>query len=53
MKKCTLRHDDAKGFILVDEDDNFLATVDVGEDGEEVDWSFAEKQANKIGYTLD
>ena len=51
MKRTNLRHDDEKGFILVDTDGKFITTVNAGE-GEEPDWELIEKQANTEGYTL-
>lgn len=53
MKKAILRHDDVKGFILVDEEGSFVVAVDTGNNSDEVDWELIEKQANKFGYSLE
>ena len=53
MKKATLSHDDQKGFILIDEEENFIMQVEAGELEEEVNWELIEKQANELNYSLD
>lgn len=53
MKKATLKHDDIQGFILVDENENFIITVKVGDLEGDIDWNLVEKQANEKGFTLD
>jgi hypothetical protein len=50
--QATLRHDDVKGFILIDADGKFIAKVDVGSQEDEVDWEMVEDQASILGYEL-
>ncbi len=52
MKKATLNHDDVKGFILVDENQEFITKVNAGDNSEEPDWQEIEAQANALGYTI-
>lgn len=52
MEKATLTHVDAKGFVLVDESNDIIAQVDVGEIDGDIDWGLVETKANELGYTL-
>jgi hypothetical protein len=53
MKKASLKHDDLKGFYLEGEDNFITYQIDLGENEEEPDWDLLERQANKLGYTLE
>lgn len=53
MKKATLKHDDQEGFCIVGEDGFISYKIDTGTNPDEPDWDLIERQANKMGYTLD
>lgn len=51
-KKATLKHDDEKGFILVDESGELIATAEVGDMDDDIDYELVEAQCEKLGYEL-
>lgn len=53
-KKARLRHDDTKGFCLVDFlTGDYIAAAEVGDMEDDIDWEKVEQQANKMGYELE
>ena len=52
MKKATLAHLEGDGFTLVDESNEAIARVDVGDIDGDIDWGLVESKANELGYTL-